>query len=431
MNYTFYEAAALFFTYAFFAWVTETMAATIKVRKFRNRGFASGPFCFIYGFTAVILGMFLQDLRREPFFLFLGCGVIATAVEWFTGKLLEKMKQKKWWDYSGKKWNFAGYICLQYSILWGLLGFLSVQYLNEWILDVYHILPGVLGKVIVWTLTAVSLIDISGSLMAVYHLEKKLPFLLGWNRRLQGWTAGITEKLTGRIEGRRQKVYPAIAKEPEAEEAKGGEKCGIVRLFWLFFIGAFLGDIVETLFCRVTAGVWMSRSSLVWGPFSIVWGLAIALFTALLFKDRDRPDFHIFWAGTFLGGAYEYLCSVFTEIVFGKVFWDYSSMPFNLGGRINLLYCFFWGIAAVVWLKILYPKLAVVIDFLLKKTGQALTVFFAVFMAMNICMSMMALIRYDTRADGAAPAYKWERVMDERFGDERMERIYPNAMRSS
>lgn len=179
MNYTFYEAAALFFTYAFFAWVTETMAATIKVRKFRNRGFASGPFCFIYGFTAVILGMFLQDLRREPFFLFLGCGVIATAVEWFTGKLLEKMKQKKWWDYSGKKWNFAGYICLQYSILWGLLGFLSVQYLNEWILDVYHILPGVLGKVIVWTLTAVSLIDISGSLMAVYHLEKSCLFCWG------------------------------------------------------------------------------------------------------------------------------------------------------------------------------------------------------------------------------------------------------------
>ena len=45
----------------------------------------------------------------------------------------------------------------------------------------------------------------------------------------------------------------------------------------------------------------------------------------------------------FLGGAYEYLCSVFTELVFGKVFWDYSWMPFNLGGRINLLYCFFWG----------------------------------------------------------------------------------------
>ena len=173
----------------------------------------------------------------------------------------------------------------------------------------------------------------------------------------------------------------------------------------------------------------MSRSSLVWGPFSIVWGLAIALFTALLFKDRDRPDRHIFWAGTFLGGAYEYLCSVFTELVFGKVFWDYSSMPFNLGGRINLLYCFFWGIAAVVWLKGLYPRLAACIDFLLRKTGQILTLFFAVFMAMDICMSMMALIRYDTRANGQTPVHRWEQVMDERFPDERMERIYPNAQR--
>ena len=60
-------------------------------------------------------------------------------------------------------------------------------------------------------------------------------------------------------------------------------------------------------------------------------------------------------AGTLLGGLYEYLCSVFTELAFGTVFWDYSAIPFNLGGRINLLYCFFWGFAAVAWFKGLYP----------------------------------------------------------------------------
>ena len=59
--------------------------------------------------------------------------------------------------------------------------------------------------------------------------------------------------------------------------------------------------------------------------------------------------------GTVLGGTYEYICSMFTEIVFGAVFWDYSDIPFNLGDRINLLYCFFWEIAAVVWLRFLYP----------------------------------------------------------------------------
>lgn len=211
-----------------------------------------------------------------------------------------------------------------------------------------------------------------------------------------------------------------------AEESE--EKCSLVELFWLFLIGAFLGDIVETIFCRITAGVWMSRSSLVWGPFSVVWGLAIALVTALLYKDRDKQEHHIFWVGIFLGGAYEYICSVFTEILFGKVFWDYSAMPFNLGGRINLLYCFFWGIAAVVWMKGVYPQAARLIDLILRKTGKILTLSLTLFMAVNLCVSMLALIRYDTRAAGTQPVRRWEQVMDERFDDERMERIYPNAI---
>ena len=63
---------------------------------------------------------------------------------------------------------------------------------------------------------------------------------------------------------------------------------------------------------------------------------------------RDHSDGFVFAFGTLIGGAYEYICSVFTEIVFGKIFWDYRGLPFNLGGRINLLYCFFWGIATVV-----------------------------------------------------------------------------------
>lgn len=99
----------------------------------------------------------------------------------------------------------------------------------------------------------------------------------------------------------------------------------------------------------------MSRSSLVFGQFSIVWGIACALLTWILYRYRDKSNWFIFLFGTILGGAYEYICSVFTEIAFGTVFWDYSKIPFNLGGRINLLYCFFWGFAAVIWMKAVYP----------------------------------------------------------------------------
>lgn len=427
MGYTFYETAMLFFIYSFLAWLAETTVATVKMKDFRNRGFASGPFCFIYGVTGVLLTVFLQELRHERFFLFLGSMAVATAVEWFTGKSLERMHQKKWWDYSSKRWNFDGYICLQYSLLWGLLGVLAVEYGNGWIVSLTGLLPDVAEKVIVWGLLGIGFVDFLGSLLSVYHVEDKLPALLGWNNRLQAWTYRFAAAISEHMERRIGRSY-ASAMQKEAED-KSTEKCNLTQLLWLFFIGAFLGDIVETVFCRITVGVWMSRSSLVWGDFSVVWGLAIALATALLYKDRDKPDRRIFVVGVFLGGAYEYICSVFTEIVFGKIFWDYSDIPFNLGGRINLLYCFFWGMAAVVWIKGLYPPISRLINLILQKTGMVLTWIVILFLAVDIGVSVMALIRYDTRANGQNAVSGWERVMDERFGDDRMEQIYPNAKR--
>lgn len=431
MDHTFYDVAVLFFAYSFLAWIAETAVATVRLKDFRNRGFASGPFCFIYGFTGVLLTVFQQELKYDALFLFLGSMVVATAVEWFAGKMLEQMKRKKWWDYAGKRWNFDGYICLQYSVLWGVLGLLAVRYGNGVILGIYHSMPAVVGKALIWGLMAVGIIDFMGSFMSVYHIEEKLPRLLGWNHSLQRWTFRLAMNISGHIEKRIGRSYPSILVERDdsKDHEKNGEKCGFVQVFWLFVIGAFAGDIVETLFCRITSGVWMSRSSLVWGDFSVVWGLAIALVTVLLYKDRDKQEQYIFWVGVFLGGAYEYICSVFTEIVFGKVFWDYSAMPFNLGGRINLLYCFFWGIAAVVWIKGLYPRVVHVIDAVLRRTRWVLTSALMVFMILNICVSVLALVRYDTRADKKAAVHGWERLMDAHFDDARMERIYPNAVR--
>lgn len=428
MNPTAYDITLLFFTYSFLAWLAETTVATLKEKDFKNRGFASGPFCFIYGFTGILLTIVLQDLRGNVFFLFLGCVVVATAVEWFTGKILEGMKQKKWWDYSRKRWNLDGYICLQYSLLWGVLGYGVVQYANDIILSLYGVLPLLCRQIMVWGLVAIGLLDLSGSFLSVYHMEKMLPRLFRWSQKMQQWTLALGTRISQRMENRIRRAYPVTAGREDAPEQETAERCTLVHLFWLFLIGALLGDVVETLFCRVTMGVWMSRSSLVWGPFSVVWGLAIALITALLYRDRNKKESRLFLVGTFLGGAYEYTCSVFTEIVFGKVFWDYSGIRFNLGGRINLLYCFFWGIAAVVWFRLLYPHIAKLIQWILRKTGRILTTALLLFIIVDIFVSVLALIRYDSRANGSPAEYRWEQIMDACFDDSRMERIYPNAI---
>ena len=105
-----------------------------------------------------------------------------------------------------------------------------------------------------------------------------------------------------------------------------------------------------------------------------------------------------------------------------------SEIPFNLGGRINLLYCFFWGIAAVIWIKKLYPHLSDWIEKIPKKVGIVLTWLLVAFMAVNILVSVMALVRYNQRGQGNSADHRWEMVMDQYFDDARMKRIYPNAV---
>lgn len=440
MKYTGMEVLWLFLVYSFLGWVLETAAGTIKKKRFTNRGFTTGPFCGVYGTAAVLMAAALQELRGNPVFLFLGCAAVATAVEWITGKTLERLNRKKWWDYSEKRWNFDGYICLSYSVLWGILGFVAVRWGDDFFIWLYHALPGFAAKTVTFAAAAVVFCDTAASLATVRYVRQRSLRVLKTAgestpvRKFQYRTAVLTRRLGKAIEAgverRMEKAYPLIfeAAEQITKRKVFAEGCGFYKLFWLFLIGAVLGDLVETIFCRLTAGVWMSRSSLVWGPFSIVWGLAIAAATALLYKDREKPDRHLFFIGTVLGGAYEYVCSVFTELVFGTVFWDYSEIPFNLSGRINLLYCFFWGIAAVIWIKGLYPFFSGWIEKIPVLWGYILTWVLVVFMASNIVVSSMALIRYDRRSEGMQADNVIEKLLDEHFDDERMERIYPNAL---
>ncbi len=116
MNYTITELLWLLLVYSLVGWIIETVVGSLKHKKFVNRGFLTGPFCLVYGITAVLMTVTTEDLLGNTFFLFLGCGILATAVEWFTGRLLEHLNSHKWWDYSSKKWNYDGYICLQCTL---------------------------------------------------------------------------------------------------------------------------------------------------------------------------------------------------------------------------------------------------------------------------------------------------------------------------
>lgn len=424
-----YEILWLFLAGAFSGWVLETLMAAFRQRRFVNRGLVNGPFCVLYGIVLVILTLTCGELKG--FWLFCGSMILATVAEWIAGHLLERFYHEKWWDYSKAPWNLDGYICLPMSVLWGLLGAAALRWGNGLWLNVFHLIPAPFGKGAVWVLAVGLLLDI---LATVIILSGKNTKTERWEK-IDFWFGEVSRRFGQRlyrlVNRRIENAYPGrLAGEREARrEGVFASGCCFYKVVWLFMTGAFLGDVTETIFCRVTAGVWMSRSSVVWGPFSIVWGLGVAFVTVLLYKYKDKSDRFLFFTGTALGGAYEYLCSVFTEMVFGTIFWDYSEIPFNLGGRINLLYCFFWGIAAVVWFKGIYPGVSSWIEKIPKRLGTILTWVMIFFMACDILVSCLALIRMDERSRGAQAQYGWQGWIDEAFDDDRLMKIYPNAIK--
>ena len=428
MPFTYSELLWLFFLYSFIGWVMETVVAAIKNKHFSNRGLVNLPFCILYGSAAVFISVFGYEL--EGVWIYIGSFILATVFEWIAGHLIEKIYHERWWDYSELRFNFDGYVCLQMSAIWGTLAFIMMKWGNTFLLKLFHLMPKTVGIVVLLVISILFVLDIVATLILLSGRSKDESRWLAVDDLLSKPTNKLSESLHKYIDIRIKRAYPGAkrATTQTTTSTTFAEGCDFHKLVWLFMIGAFLGDITETLYCRLTAGVWMSRSSVVWGPFSIVWGLGIAGATALLHRYRDKSDAFLFGFGTFLGGAYEYVCSVFTEIVFGKVFWDYSTYPLNLGGRINLLYCFFWGIAAVVWMKHLYPKISGLIEKVPMKTGKILTWVFVVFMSANMLVSGMALVRSTERANGMPAESGWQQVMDEHYDDETLMRIYPNAL---
>lgn len=447
MNYTLYQLLWFFLLYSFIGWVIGTSVAAVREHRFIDVGFLFGPYCPAYGFGAVVFAVFLPELKNHLFFLFLGGVILSSVITFSTGFVLEKIFHRKWWDYSRKRFQFGGYVNLPYTIVWGLSAVICISFINLALKDLLALIPSNLGTIILIILYIVLCLDLAGTVIAIKAVHsrlRKLSIIEDVSENLQKAADMMGEGLTGWVQKHMAKAYPSLeAKEllaarqekerqMEAARERAGVfavGCSFYKLVCLFFLGAFLGDITETVFCLATTGKLMSRSSVVYGPFSIVWGLGCVLLTTILYQYRSRSDSYIFIFGTILGGAYEYICSVFTELVFGTVFWDYSNIPFNLGGRINLLYCFFWGIAAVIWLKCLYPLLSSLIEKIPKRAGIPITWLMILFMIFNMIMSGLALNRYKERHSNKSDNDNAvTRFLDKNFTDERMEQIYPNAI---
>ena len=233
-------------------------------------------------------------------------------------------------------------------------------------------------------------------------------------------TEALTEKRHREVIARYEKPIPEGAEKPFAYGL-----C-FTKLFWVFFIGCFAGFLVETVWCLVTAGHFELRVGVVYGPFIPVYGFGAVLITLVLYRAYKKRELYIFLSSMLIGGAFEYACSLFQELSFGTVSWEYSETPLNFGGRTNLTFAFFWGILGLVWVHDFYPVLSSAIEKIPKKAGTLLTVFLCLFMTYNLFISSAAVYRQTERREGKPAENAFDAYLDERFDDDFLKIIYPN-----
>lgn len=198
----------------------------------------------------------------------------------------------------------------------------------------------------------------------------------------------------------------------------------ITIIFWVFIIGSVFGFFAEMLYSTIFTRTLVIRKGLIYGPFIQIYGVGAVAYYLLISNVKEPKE--AFTYGMIMGGILEYIGSFLQEILFGTISWDYSNMFFNLNGRTSLLYCFYWGIIAVAYLKIVYPWLKNIEPLLHKLSVKIFTVFLALFMTFDIGISCMAAARQEERRKDIPPKNSLDEFIDKAYPDEYLDKIYNN-----
>lgn len=179
----------------------EVICKSIEAKKFINRGFLIGPYCPIYGWGAIAITILLHRYTDDWIVLFfmsiIACGIL----EYTTSYVMEKLFHARWWDYSRRKYNINGRICLETLIPFGILGLLIMYVTNPFILKYLTKLPQNNLNIIAGVLFAIFVIDSIISLKVVSNVrtvETKLSKENGTMDNTEEMTAKVKEILLGK-----------------------------------------------------------------------------------------------------------------------------------------------------------------------------------------------------------------------------------------
>lgn len=163
-----------FFTYGFWGWCTEVAYAAVKEQRFVNRGFLNGPICPIYGVGVSVVVYFLMPFKENLILLYVLSTVLVTVLEGLTGYVMDKIFHHKWWDYTNQPLNIGGYVCLVFSLVWGVACVAIVRVIHPVIHKGLSLIPYTAGLVVIILLEITLLVDLYVTAAGILKLNRQL-----------------------------------------------------------------------------------------------------------------------------------------------------------------------------------------------------------------------------------------------------------------
>lgn len=213
---------------------------------------------------------------------------------------------------------------------------------------------------------------------------------------------------------------------------KGADKKSDVRIsysvmFWLFFFGSIIGFICEGLWQILKKGHWENHSSTILGPFCIIYGIAAMVLYVISKYYGNKPTILLFVVFAIFGSTLEFVASIFQEIVFGSVSWNYKKQLFNICGRVSLKMTVIWGMLGVMYVKLIYP----LFNYIFSKTNGPVWNFTCIlmtaFMVFNLLVTSVAVLRWGERAtEQTPPSNSVEAFFDRHYDNETMQAMFSN-----
>lgn len=149
----------MFIFYSVAGWLMEVTLGLIEKHKFVNRGFLIGPYCPIYGVGVVSVSLLLSKISNNFILLFILSTLICGTLEYLTSYLMEKIFKARWWDYTRRKFNINGRICLETLIPFGIISVLVICFVNPWLLDKLYKMPNNILNILVISMMLIYIID--------------------------------------------------------------------------------------------------------------------------------------------------------------------------------------------------------------------------------------------------------------------------------